>query len=141
MKRVALIGLISLTFLGCTFVDSPTPAPSPRPVRVSIEAEYFRFYQELSGLEPEGIFVSVFFEVRNITDSQLSLSNTDFHLIDEEGVQYQHFKAFRRNLGILQPGGLGRQQRLYFDIPKTGFSRLLKLQFRDDAPISLELRP
>jgi len=95
------------------------------------------------------VYVNVTFVLRNISDSALVLDQPDFRLLDEQSdvhtpsrpamltlVCYDDTRLFiDHELGV---GGRVRVQTI-FDVPQTGRSRDLMVQFRDDTPIEVPI--
>lgn len=101
----------------------------------------------------KGVFVQLLATFANVTDSELAIANSDdFTLLDERGVEYRlatpatltprHAKFREAPVADvrIRPGGV-YNALLYFDIPRTGYQRNLKLRFRDDPPVSFRAMP
>jgi hypothetical protein len=95
------------------------------------------------------VFVNVRFRLRNISDSALFLDQPDFRLLDEKSdvhtpsVQAELTLVCYDETQLFVDHQLGAGDRIsvqaVFDIPQTGRSRDLMLQFRDDEPVELPI--
>ena len=110
-------------------------------------------YLVTSFVEAKGIFIRIEATFVNVSDSVLLINNDgDFSLIDEKGTSYRvatpatmtHRRVRSRETPIVdvrvRPGAT-YDALLFFEIPRTGVQRELKLRFRDDSPVPFRLLP
>jgi hypothetical protein len=133
--------------------DQPTPAPTPTvtptpvPERVFLDirsSEYRNYTGLKSDSNPQGLFILVYLDLVNLTDSALYVSESDMTLITEDGQRHE----FSREASIFYVGGdeaklFNRTEVLtgetlgavwIFELIPTSSPIHLQLQFRDDPP-------